>query len=248
MNTILTVNLLSVYHQQSEHYLLKDISFSLSKGQVLALVGSSGSGKSLLAQAILQLLPDNLRYKGEVLYKGLHVNQHDRGKNIVLIPQSVEALDPLMKVGKQIEGLIQTEDSHQAVLDLLMRLGLEAETAARYPFQLSGGQARRVLATIALGSPASVVIADEPTPGLDKEAKHEMIALLKEVQQAGKAILLITHDFDAALQLADRVAVLSQGKIVEVTDVKHFSGEGQNLAHPFTKALWQSLPQNFFFK
>ncbi|MFD2654693.1 ATP-binding cassette domain-containing protein [Gracilibacillus thailandensis] len=248
MNTILTVNGLSVLHQQSEHYLLEDINFSLSKGQVLALVGSSGSGKSLLAQAILQLLPENLCHKGEVLYNGRQVNQYDRGKNIVLIPQSVEALDPLMKVGKQIEGLIQTEDSHQVMLDLLARLGLEAEIAARYPFQLSGGQARRVLAAIALGSSASIVIADEPTPGLDKEAKNEMIALLKEVQQAGKAILLITHDFDAVLQLADRVAVLYQGSIVEIADANHFSGDGQKLAHPFTKALWQSLPQNSFIK
>ncbi|MGP4042460.1 ATP-binding cassette domain-containing protein [Gracilibacillus sp. D59] len=248
MDTILTVNQLSVFHQKSEHYLLEDIRLSLTKGQVLALVGASGSGKSLLAQSILQLLPDNLRQKGEVLYGDRYVTEDDRGRNVVLIPQSVEALDPLMKVGKQIEGLIQAEDSHLEMLDLLARLGLDAEIATRYPFQLSGGQARRVLVTIALGSPANVVIADEPTPGLDQVAKDEMISLLKEVQQAGKAILLITHDFDVALQLADQVAVLDNGKIVEVTNVDNFSGDGEKLAHPFTKTLWQSLPQNLFLK
>ncbi|SFL55325.1 peptide/nickel transport system ATP-binding protein [Gracilibacillus orientalis] len=248
MDTILTVNQLSVFHQNAEHYLLEDIHFSLYRGQVLALVGASGSGKSLLAQSILQLLPDNLRQNGDVLYSDRQVNEHDRGRNIVLIPQSVEALDPLMKVGKQIEGLIQAENPHQVMLDLLAQLGLNADIATRYPFQLSGGQARRVLATIALGSPANVVIADEPTPGLDEEAKYEMIALLKEVQQAGKAILLITHDFDVALQLADQVAVLDQGEIIEVTDVHHFSGDGEKLVHPLTKALWQSLPQNLFIK
>ncbi|QGH33833.1 ATP-binding cassette domain-containing protein [Gracilibacillus salitolerans] len=246
MKTILEVNQLSVFHQESAHCLLKDIHFSLTKGQVLALVGASGSGKSLLAQSIFQLLPENLRQKGDVLYSGRQVNEQDRGTNIVLIPQSVAALDPLMKVGKQIEGLIQAGNPHQMMLDLLARLGLDADIATRYPFQLSGGQARRVLAMIALGSPANVVIADEPTPGLDQEAKNEMIALLKQVKQAGKAILLITHDFDVALQLADQVAVLEQGSIVEVADVEHFSGEGEKLTHPFTKALWQSLPQNLF--
>ncbi|MGN8646443.1 ATP-binding cassette domain-containing protein [Gracilibacillus sp. HCP3S3_G5_1] len=248
MNTILTVKGLSVYHQQSEHYLLEDIDFRLSEGQVLALVGASGSGKSLLAQAILQLLPDNLCQKGKVLYGDRPVIEKDRGRNIVLIPQSIEALDPLMKVGKQIEGLMETDNTNQSMLHLLARLGLETDIARRYPFQLSGGQARRILAMIALASSANLVIADEPTPGLDQEAKRDMVSLLKEVQQAGKAILLITHDFEAALQLADQVAVLNHGKIVELTEVQNFFGDGEELIHPFTKALWQSLPQNLFIK
>ncbi|UOQ48491.1 ATP-binding cassette domain-containing protein [Gracilibacillus caseinilyticus] len=246
MNNLLTIKELDIFHQQSRHYLLQDINLSLTSGEILALVGESGSGKSLLAQAILQMLPYNLEQKGDVFYRGQRFLSNHRGKNIILIPQSIDALDPLMKIGKQIEGLMQKGDHHQQMLALLIRLGLDTEIADRYPFQLSGGQARRVLVAIAIGSSADVVIADEPTPGLDQKAKQDMITLLKEVQQAGKSILLITHDFDAALQLAEQIAVLKDGRILEIVNRAKFTGEGERLQHPFTKKMWQSLPQNLF--
>ncbi|UOQ85003.1 ATP-binding cassette domain-containing protein [Gracilibacillus salinarum] len=246
MNNLLTIKKLNVLHQQSQHYLLQDINLSLTSGEVLALVGESGSGKSLLAQAILHLLPDNLEQKGEIYYRDQPFSKSQRGKNVILIPQSIDALDPLMKIGKQIEGLMKKAGRHQQMLALLTRLGLGAEIAERYPFQLSGGQARRVLVAIAIGSAADVVIADEPTPGLDQKAKQDMIALLKEVQQAGKTILLITHDFEAALQLAEQIAVLKDGRILEVVNRAEFTGEGERLQHHFTKKMWQSLPQNLF--
>ncbi|WP_058306535.1 ATP-binding cassette domain-containing protein [Gracilibacillus massiliensis] len=242
MMSMLTIEQLSIFHQKTNHKLLDSVDLSVDEGEIVALVGASGSGKSLIAQAILQLLPDNLRQTGKLYYRGRPISKNDRGRMISLIPQSVEALDPLMKVGKQVS------DSEHKVVDLLQKLGLEVEISQRYPFQLSGGQARRILVAIALGSAAKVVIADEPTPGLDEDAKADMLSLLKEVKESGKSILLITHDYDAAVELADRIAVIKDGKIIENTLKENFAGNAERLSHPFTKALWQALPKNLFIR
>ncbi|SHN22360.1 ATP-binding cassette domain-containing protein [Gracilibacillus kekensis] len=248
MNSKLMIKQLSVFHQQTNRILIDSVNLSVDEGEVVALVGASGSGKSLIAQAVLQLLPDNLRQTGILNYQSRPITKKDRGQNIVLIPQSIDALDPLMKVKKQIQSLLPAPHSEQKVFDLLGRLGLEEEVASRYPFQLSGGQARRILVAIALGSAAKVVIADEPTPGLDVDSKTDMLSLLKEVKASGKSILLITHDFDVAVDLADRIAVIKDGKIIENTLKENFVGKGERLFHPYTKALWQALPKNLFIR
>ncbi|GAE91896.1 dipeptide transport ATP-binding protein DppD [Gracilibacillus boraciitolerans JCM 21714] len=247
MNDMLSINKLSIFHKTSNLPLLDAIDLTINDGEIVALVGASGSGKSLITQAIFQLLPDNLQQEGTILFRDLPITPVDRGSQIALIPQSIDALDPLMTVGKQIQGLIQGNNPRQKMLVLLSRLGLKKEIASRYPFELSGGQARRILVAIALGSSADVIIADEPTPGLDDEAKAEMLTLLKEVQSAGKSMLLITHDFDVAINLADRIAVMEKGKIIEVTHCDNFEEFGENLYHPFTKKLWNSLPQHQFY-
>ncbi|ENH96638.1 oligopeptide/dipeptide ABC transporter ATPase [Gracilibacillus halophilus YIM-C55.5] len=246
MKPILTIDQLSIVHRVSEQRLLNQVTLSLQPGEVLGLVGASGSGKSLLAQGIFHLLPTNLYRTGEIYYNKRPITTHDRGTNLVYIPQSVEALDPLMKVGKQIVEVIREMNPEQKMLELLQRLGLQKEMASKYPFQLSGGEARRVLVAIAFATQAEVVIADEPTPGLDEATKREVITLFQELQQSGKTILFITHDFDVGLQLADRIAVMNQGEIVEVADQTSFSGDGDQLQHPYTKKLWQALPQNDF--
>src|SRR5699024_2201188 len=153
--------------------LLHPVNLSLNKGEVLAIVGASGSGKSLFAQSIFQIVPKNLHVNGYIYFKNRLIQKDDNGKNIAYIPQSIDGLNPLMKVGKQIEGLMTGDGVQERSENLLQQLGLEKNVAKKFPFQLSGGQARRILVAIALGSSAEVIVADEPTPGLDEAAKSD---------------------------------------------------------------------------
>ncbi|MEO0646731.1 MAG: oligopeptide/dipeptide ABC transporter ATP-binding protein, partial [Cyanobacteria bacterium J06650_10] len=124
------------------------------------------------------------------------------------------------------------------------RYGLSAEAMGLYPFQLSGGMARRVLVSTAVVTPAPLVIADEPTPGLHPDIVTETLTHLRELADEGRSVILITHDIAAALQIADRVAVFYAGTTVEIAATTDFSSG--KLRHPYTQALWRSLPQNEF--
>ena len=172
-----------------------------------------------------------------------------RGKEIALIPQSVSYLDPLMKVGSQVCRAAQLSglsvaDARQAVDSVFSRYGLDSTVKHRYPFQISGGMARRVLvATAAIGR-ANLVIADEPTSSLNPELVVETLKHLRELATAGKGVILITHDLEAALQIADRIAVFYAGTTLEIAAADDFTRG--NLRHPYTYALWRSLPQNDF--
>ena len=115
-----------------------------------------------------------------------------------------------------------------------------------YPFELSGGMARRVLFSTAMLTDAQLIIADEPTPGMHLEAAVEAMRMFRELADAGKGILLITHDIDLAIRVADRVAVFYAGSVLEIARAADFTGAGERLRHPYTRALWQALPQNGF--
>ena len=115
-----------------------------------------------------------------------------------------------------------------------------------YPFQLSGGMARRVLVSTALLSNPKLVIADEPTPGLDEKSVEETLNHLRQMAEDNVGVLLITHDIDAALKVANRIAIFYSGYVIEVANVDDFSGEGENLLHPYTKSLYNALPENGF--
>src|SRR5699024_2286080 len=132
--------------------LLHPVNLYLNKGEVLAIVGASGSGKSLLAQSIFQIVPKNLHVNGQIYFKNRLIKKDDNGKKIAYIPQSIDGLNPLMKVGKQIESLMTSDSTQARSNKLLKQLGLEGNVAEKYPFQLSGGQARRILVAIALGT------------------------------------------------------------------------------------------------
>ena len=228
---------------------ISDFSLSLHAGEILAVAGSSGSGKSLLAQGILGLIPENATVKGELLYKGSPLTPARqcalRGRDIALIPQSVTALDPLMRVRDQVLPR-KTSGSISRQQELFRRLGLAPETETLYPFQLSGGMARRVLFSTAVLSDAQLVIADEPTPGMHPAQAAEALSILRDLADAGKGILLITHDLDLALNIADRIAVFYAGTTVEETAAADFTVGPDALRHPYSKALWQALPQNGF--
>ncbi len=213
----------------------------------MAIVGASGSGKSLLANAILGLLPENSKVEGSMRFMGVELTDGNldqlRGKHIALIPQSINALDPLMKTGKQIYRGKCINHERRNIYD---KLHLAREVSEYYPFELSGGMARRVLAATAMIGTAELIIADEPTPGLDPDSLNEMIKSIQELSSGGKGIIFITHDIETAIKIANKVAVLYGGRIVEITNSINFEGNGERLLHPYTKALWHALPQNGF--
>ena len=169
-----------------------------------------------------------------------------RGKEMALVPQSVSYLDPLMKVGTQVRGRKADKEIIKAQREIFRRFHLDEKTEQLYPFQLSGGMARRVLVSTAVLSGAEVIIADEPTPGLDLEMALEALKIFRELSDEGKAVILITHDIDLAFHIADRIAVFYAGTTVEIAAAKDFLEGVDAFRHPYSKALWKALPQNGF--
>lgn len=255
--SILEVNDLSVSFKQYtaglkqiDHKVISSLNVTLEAGEILAVVGASGSGKSILAHAIVGILPSNASISGVMTYKGEELTPERqkalRGKEIALVPQSVNFLDPLMKVGRQVRTAVRAGDAIEAQRAVFERLRLGREVERMYPFQLSGGMARRTLLSTAMVSGAKVIIADEPTPGLDPVVMKEALDHFREFANQGCAVLLITHDIESALQIADKIAVFYAGTTVEIARVEDFAGQGEALRHPYSKALWRALPQNDF--
>ena len=254
---VLEVKNLSVsfrmYDRGLEQYDLKVISnlnLDMRPGEIVAVAGSSGSGKSLLAHAVMGLLPENASVEGEISYGGKLLEQKDmerlRGKEFALVPQSVTFLDPSMKVGPQVTGPRPSRERRQRQREVFDRFHLAEAVDRLYPFQLSGGMARRVLVSTAVLSGASLILADEPTPGMDLEMALEALQCFRELADEGRAVVLITHDIDLAFQVADRVAVFYAGTTVETAPSGDFLRGPEALRHPYSKALWNALPQNGF--
>lgn len=251
--SIIEVEHLSIAFRQEGkvgHPVISDLSVRLEAGETLAIVGSSGSGKSLLAHVILGILPLNAHIDGRISYEGELLTDKRleglRGEELVFIPQSVNYLDPLMKVGKQVEYAAKQGNRKEKRRAAFSRYRLKEDVSTYYPFELSGGMARRVLLSTAAVTAAKVIIADEPTPGLDPEVLAEALANFEQFKAEGCAVMMITHDIEAALQIADKIAVFYAGTIVEIAAVEDFNGDGASLRHPYTKALWRALPQNGF--
>lgn len=226
---------------------IHELSIEVKKGEIVAVVGSSGSGKSLLAHAIMGILPENSKIKGSIKYYNDELNEKYlrkvRGKDIAFIPQSVDFLDPLMKVGKQVVGINGNKERQKEVFK---KYNLDDKVAEMYPFQLSGGMARRVLIATAVMNEAKLIIADEPTPGLNLELAMETLNNFRKIADSGCGVLLITHDVDLALNVADRIAVFYSGTIVEIAQVEDFIKGKDALRHPYSKAFIDALPQNKF--
>lgn len=227
---------------------VEDMNLSIHSGEITAVVGSSGSGKSLLAHAIMGILPYNGNMSGEILFCGEPLTMDRvkklRGHEIVLVPQSVSYLDPVMKIGDQITNGKKSASIKERCLAVLKRYGLSPDITEKYPFQLSGGMTRRVLISTAVMEQPKLVIADEPTPGLHLEAAARVMGHFREMADDGAGVLLITHDLELALLTADRIVVLYGGRVVEETDAESFQDE-KNLKHPYTKALCRSMPKNW---
>lgn len=235
--------------EQTDLQVISHLYLTVYPGEIVAVAGSSGSGKSLLASAVLGILPGNAAVHGHMHYMGQELTpalqKRLRGREIALVPQSVAFLDPLMKAGAQADG-------HQKPVpvdkrrQIFKRLGLAQHTGRLYPFQLSGGMARRVLVATALITDAKLIIADEPTPGMSLEQALEALQMFREMADDGKAVILITHDIDLALEFADRVAVFYAGTTVETALASDFKQGPEALRHPYSRALWKALPQNGF--
>lgn len=230
-----------------EFEVIHSMDVEIYSGEILAVVGASGSGKSLLASSIFGILPDNAKLSGSIEFKGKRLSEemkkNIRGKKIVLIPQSIDFLDPLMKVGKQICG---ADGNRKKMKKVMETCGLKDDINEMYPFQLSGGMARRVLISTAFMEKAELVIADEPTPGLDDSLVSEILKNFRRLADKGCAVMMITHDISVALEIADRIAVFYAGTTVEVCPASDFREGKKSLRHPYSKAFLDALPQNGF--
>lgn len=253
---ILQIEKLSVSFTQYEQGLkqidlkvIRNLNVSVREGELVAVVGASGSGKSLLAQAILGILPKNCDAEGNILFEDELLSPNRikelRGNKIVLVPQSVNYLDPLEKVGKQVRKERNEERIRRKQEELFDYYKLAQSTSGLYPFELSGGMARRILLTTAMMESPRLIIADEPTPGLHLEAAKKAMRHFRDFADQGNGVLLITHDIELALEVADRIAVFYAGTTVEEAPVADFQSV-DTLRHPYTKALWRALPQNGF--
>jgi len=235
-----------------EEELLKSISFKIKRGEIFALVGESGSGKSLTSLAIMRLLPDALKVTaGDILLNDSSLftisefeMQKVRGRKIAMIFQEpMTALNPVMTIGEQVAEVIRLhlgldEKAIKAkVVELFEEVALPSATERYgwYPHQLSGGQKQRVMIAMALACEPELLIADEPTTALDVTIQAQVLALLKEIQRKRElSILFITHDMGVVAQMADTIAVMRYGELLEVASRDHFF---ENPTHPYTQAL-----------
>lgn len=236
--------------RQREISVVKNLNIESYPGEVLAILGASGSGKSLLAHAIFGILPSNARMSGEILFEGEPLTEKKlrklRGNGLAFIPQTVNSLDPLMKVGKQVQYSVKDGDKVKSQKNAFARYGLKPEVGEYYPFQLSGGMARRVLVSTAMLNDARLIVADEPTPGMDPESIDETLSNIRELVDDGSSVMVIIHDIETALKIADRIAILYDGTVIETAKKEAFHGKGEELKHPYSRALWNALPQNGF--
>lgn len=238
---------------------VRGVSFDLNKGETLAIVGESGSGKSVTAKSIMRLLPKHNTEitKGDILYEdrsllklSIKKMQEIRGSEISMVFQDpMTSLNPTMKVGKQImEGLQKHQNLSKTVarkraLEMMKLVGIPSAEARLedYPHQFSGGMRQRVVIAMALACNPKVLIADEPTTALDVTIQAQILDLMRDLQQKmDTAIILITHDLGVVANMADRVAVMYAGKIVEQGTLDEIFYSPQ---HPYTLGLLQSMPK-----
>jgi len=238
---------------------VRDISFDISEAETVALVGESGSGKTVTALSIMQLLPYPLARhpSGSITFRGQELLgasqaalQKIRGDRIGMIFQEpMTSLNPLHTIEKQVGEVMMLHRgldkaaARRRVIELLHQVGLaEAESRlGAYPHQLSGGQRQRVMIAMALANDPNLLIADEPTTALDVTIQAQILKLLKELQRArGMSLLLITHDLGVVRKVADRVCVMTEGRIVEAGDIEDVYERPQ---HPYTRHLLAAEPK-----
>lgn len=239
-----------------------DARFSVAPGECLALVGESGCGKSVLASALLGLLPANAETTGSAVLGGdtdlLTAGERTlartvRGRRIGLVPQSPAAhLTPVRTVRAQLEetlreltGVRGAAAVRDAAGEAAARASFPADHLDRYPHELSGGLAQRAATALALIGDAPLLLADEPTTGLDRDLVERTVDELRRHTDEGRALLIITHDLAAAERIADRVAVMYAGRIVEISEAPPFFG-APGPRHPYAKGLLDALPERDF--
>ncbi|AOZ55000.1 ABC transporter ATP-binding protein [Ketogulonicigenium vulgare] len=236
--------------------LVSEVSFSVSKGETLCLVGESGCGKSITSLAVMGLLPDTARIKGQALFNGNDLFtmaeraiEDVRGDDVAMIFQEpMTSLNPAYTIGAQIGEAVTrhrglTGSAMRAeVVAIMRRVGIPApeKRFGYYPHQMSGGQRQRVMIAMALVNKPHLLIADEPTTALDVTIQSQILQLLKQLQQeTGTAVVLITHDLRVVAEVGDRVAVMYAGRVVETGPVQQIFEDPQ---HPYTVGLFGATP------
>ena len=256
--------LLDVRHLKTYYFTLKGVvkavdgvSFSLDKGEILGLAGESGCGKSTVAWSLLGMPPAPGKIVGgEIIFDGTDIvkmNEEElrskiRWRRISMIFQgAMNALTPVHRVGDQIaepmviHGGMEKEEAMKKVVELLAMVGLDESVAMRYPHELSGGQKQRVVIAMSLALNPDIVIADEPTTALDVVVQAQVLNLMKKLQkELGISVILITHDLTVIAELANKVAIMYAGKIVEYGTAEQIY---ENPQHPYTQALLKAIPR-----
>lgn len=260
MSELLQVNNLSVsfFTRAGEVQAVRDVSFHVNAGEVLAIVGESGCGKSVLCKSIMKLLPQTAKIKsGTIIADGINITdctERDmcalRGKLFSMIFQDpMTSLNPTMSIGAQIAEAVLAHnpklakaDVHKRVIELMELVGISRaeERMQLYPHSFSGGMRQRVVMAIALAGEPQILFADEPTTSLDVTIQAQILDLLRDIQnRLGTATVFVTHDLGVVARIADRVAVMYAGKIVETGTVEEIFYDPR---HPYTWGLLRSLP------
>lgn len=235
---------------------VNDVDLTIEEGETLGLIGETGCGKTVLGLSILRLLSENTKVEGKILYKGkdlLTLNEDEmrkiRGKEIAMIFQNpLTSMNPVLTIGTQIsepfelhQGL-KKKEAIQKVIEMLklVRIPSPSERINEYPHEFSGGMRQRAMIAMGLACEPSLIIADEPTKGLDVTIQAQVVELMKELTTNSKtSMLLITHDLGVAAELCDNIAVMYPGEIVEYADIKELF---KNPKHPYTQGFLGSLP------
>lgn len=258
MNILEIKNLnLSFRSDDKEYQALHNVNLTLKGGEMLAIVGESGCGKTITAMSILRLLAQNAKItSGEILYKGHNLltlsekeMQKIRGKEIALIPQDpMTSLNPLYTIGSQLLEVIEThqnlkgEEAEKRAIEVLEKVKIpnEKERLNAYPHEFSGGMRQRVIIAMAIACNSKIIIADEPTTALDVTVQAQIMKLLKEIQKDfGTSFIFISHDFGLVYEAADTTAVMYAGHVVEKSKATDLF---KNPKHPYTQALLKTLP------
>lgn len=255
---LLQIKNLHTYYFLSEQEVVKAVAgltLDIFPGEIMGLLGESGCGKTATALSILQLQKPGEIVEGQIVFRGLDLLKQSakeqsklRGKEIAFIFQDpTTALNPVLSLGKQLEDVVsahQTKLTKKAkderVKELLQKVALSPELSQAYLHQLSGGMKQRAMIALALAGEPSLLIADEPTTGLDVTTQYQILELLLKIKgEEGMTILLITHDLGVVAKMCDRVALMYQGRLVEVAKKSNFL---QSCYHPYGQALISCLP------
>lgn len=256
---VLSVKDLSIAIDHDEHlkFAVEQLAISVHRGETFALVGESGSGKSMTALALMRLLPEALQVvQGDVLLDGQNINalpemamQQVRGRRIAMIFQEPgTSLNPVMRIGDQLLETIEVHTdlrgsaARDKAIHWLSRVGIPEPDVRidHYPFQFSGGQKQRIMIAMALAAEPDLLVADEPTTALDVTVQAQILDLLADIQKEfGMAVLMITHDLAIVHQVADTVALMRHGKIVETAPAQEFF---QSPKHPYARELFDAIP------